>query len=102
MGLSISIDKMTNEDFDRYWLDKDGTVLTRSGKTGPTFARCREIVRAFLDAPANRDLMATCRQGMPIKACTAVAEGQTLTRDLWQSLAGHGREMSSASEAARQ
>jgi hypothetical protein len=95
----IPIDKMTNEDFDKYWLDKDGTVLTRSGRTGPTFSRCREIVRAFMDSPANRDLLATCRGGMAIKACTAVAEGETLTRDLWMALAGYGKEIATAAKS---
>jgi hypothetical protein len=97
--MSIPIDKMTNTDFEKYWLDKDGTVLTRSGRTGTTFTRCRDIVRAFLDNPANRDLMATCRQGMAIKACTAVAEGEVLTRDLWLSLAGYGKEIESSAKA---
>ena len=102
MSTAIPIDKMVNTDFDKYWLDKDGTVLTRSGRTGPTFARCREIVRAFIEAPQNRDLLATCRQGMAIKACTAVAEGEVLTRDLWASLAGHGKEIASAAKQAKQ
>ncbi len=96
--MRIAIDKMTNADFDKYWFDKDGTILTRSGRTGPTFSRCREIVRAFLDSPANRDLLATCRAGMAIKACTAVAEDEVLTRDLWFSLAGHGKELAAASK----
>lgn len=97
---AIQIDKMTNTDFDKYWLDKDGTVLTKNGRTGPTFERCRTIVQAFLSNPGNRDLLGSCRPGVPIKATTLVAEGETLTRDLWLSLSGYGREITPAARTA--
>ncbi len=97
---AIQLDKMTNKDFERYWLDKDGTTFGKfgGGRTGETFSRCRDIVRAFMTNPGNQDLLATCREGMATKACTAVAEGHVLTRDLWKALAGYGKEIASSAK----
>lgn len=100
----MNIDRMSKEDIDKYWLDKDGTTFQKNGRgrTGATFARCSAIVNAFINAPGNHDLMASCRAGMLSKATIAVCEGETLTRELWSSLSGYGPEYpsSAASHAA--